>query len=345
MKKRIGKIVVATLILMSLLGTAALWYLASPAQATPVTDMREVPGVVGRLTDMVACEARGAYGTIYYCDNNHGDDGNNGSSWEASFKTLAVALAASHAKIASGGHATDRNTIYYMADQETADLTTLAQKTDIVGVGCLDAGKRPGLIGHHVIPKASTANYMGCRFFNIHFEDDDASGILWDIDDQAGIEFHDCEFAFKATDTIGIRIDESHQFVLDNCWFSSVGVGSSMGFTTAAIQVVNGTKSSWGSRIQNCTISAAGIGIDFDETASYGTIIRDNDIYATGLAIDCEDDTILVLGNRMITKVDCDTFGDGTGWDFNRNLAAGNLIMGSGSGRLINEVPDIEAGS
>ena len=281
-------------------------------------------------------------GTIYYVDNNAGSDAENGLSWTTAVKTLAKGMELSHAKISSGGHATDRNIIYYTADQETADLTTLAQKTDIIGVGSDAWRKGATLIGHHVIPAAATANYQGCRFFNIAFYDDDAGGILWDVDGQIGIEFNNCEIAFKATDTIGIRLDECPVFILDNCYFSSEGVGNAMGFTTAAIQITDGTISSYASQIKNCRIQAGGIGIDWDETASYASIIKDNDIYATGLPIDCEDDNVVVLRNMMNTAVDCDTYAIGTGFDFALKVAANNVLMGSGAGAVANWVPPHE---
>ena len=284
-------------------------------------------------------------GTIYYCDNNAGSDDENGLSWETSFKTLAVAMAASHAKIASGGHATDRNIIYYTADAETADLTALAQKTDIIGVGSCDFRKGPVLIGHHVIvPFTTTAtNYQGCRFFNVTFYDDDAAGILWDIDDQAGIEFHECKFAFKLTDTIGLRIDESCMTVVNECHFSSLGVGSATGFSTAAIQVVNGTKSSFGTTISNCRIQSGAIGIDWDETESYGSLIIDNIIRAVGQTIDCEDANVTVIGNRMITDVDGNTYAVDTGWDFEPTNSVDNLLGHSGNQNSVNTVPDLES--
>ncbi len=282
-------------------------------------------------------------GTIYYCDNNHGSDAENGLSWETAVKTLAQAMALSHAKIASGGHATDRNIIYYTADQETADLTTLAQKTDIIGVGSDAFRKSPTLIGAHVIPTAATADYMGCRFYNVNFWDDDAGGILWDIDGQTGIEFHDCQFAFKATDTIGLRIDECPVFIVDNCYFSAIGVGAATGFSTAAIQVVNGTVSSYGSQIKNCLIQSGAIGIDWDETASYASWITDNIIRAVGLPIDCEDANVTVVGNRMVTDVDCNTYAEGTGWDFEPTNSVGNLLGHGGNQNSVNTVPDLES--
>jgi len=53
-------------------------------------------------------------GTVYYVEGNAGLDTQDGLSWDKAFKTLAVALAASHANIARAderGYAA-RNTIF-----------------------------------------------------------------------------------------------------------------------------------------------------------------------------------------------------------------------------------------
>ena len=43
----------------------------------------------------------GIKGEVYFVENNAGDDGNLGKSWDDAFKTLTYALAVSHANIAA----------------------------------------------------------------------------------------------------------------------------------------------------------------------------------------------------------------------------------------------------
>ena len=69
------------------------------------------------LGNVISDTQLGLYGagakTIYYVEGNAGDDDNDGLTWETAFKTLAVALAASHADIASGSTGwASRNVIY-----------------------------------------------------------------------------------------------------------------------------------------------------------------------------------------------------------------------------------------
>ncbi len=40
-------------------------------------------------------------GKVYYVEGNAGDDDNDGLTWNTAYKTLAVAMAASHANIAA----------------------------------------------------------------------------------------------------------------------------------------------------------------------------------------------------------------------------------------------------
>ena len=103
-------------------------------------------------------------GKVIYVDGNRAANG-DGTSWENAYNVLASALADSHADIAVSSQRgwADRNKRYVKGDALTEDLTALAQKTDVIGVGSYDANKQPGLIGNHVI---GAINYAGCRFIN-----------------------------------------------------------------------------------------------------------------------------------------------------------------------------------
>jgi hypothetical protein len=158
--------------------------------------------------------------TVYYCDNNAGDDNGSGKGgWNNAFKTLAVALAASHADIASGslGWAA-RNVIYYRGDAETADLTKLADKTDVVGVGSYDARPGPGLVGNHTI----VGSYMGTRFINVFFRSPAGGGDIWTVPTTvSGLAFIGCDFdgASSTPATGAIVITTSERFTVHGCRF------------------------------------------------------------------------------------------------------------------------------
>jgi len=262
-------------------------------------------------------------GTIYYVDGNKITAGTGTGGWDNAFNTLSAAMAASHANIADTTRRAwaSRNTIYVRADGITEDITKLCDKTDIIGVGSNDAYNGLAKItGSWIIP--DTVSYIGCRFYNMFFIDSGASAIM-DIDTQPGLEFHNCHFEATALTTIGLQIEESNFLVVDNCEFSMVS--STMAFTASAIKIMQDTDAIYDCKITNNIIMGA-IGIDWDETASYNCWITDNYICSTGMTIDCEDDNVFVINNRLITDIDTTT--STAGYDFNIQLAAGNIQMG-----------------
>lgn len=279
---------------------------------------------------LVRCNISGSVnilGTTYYCDNNHGSDAENGLSWKTATKTLAKAMELSHAKIASGGHATDRNIIYYTADAETDDLTKLAQKTDIIGVGHDAGAPRPTLKGNHDIEAATEASYMGCRFFNVNFEPQTADACMDIPANQHQIVFDGCYFQAHAKSICGITAISSNGLMVRNCHFIR-DVGNNKGFLTAAINIGNGT-------IVHVDISDnwidAEIGIVvYDITATLGCSIHDNFIHATTLTIDENSDTFWIYGNRMISDAACDGTEEDSAHDFASAMSVDNMLTGNG---------------
>ena len=263
-------------------------------------------------------------GQVYYVDGNVINDQGDGTSWATAYQKLSTAMAASHANIglASNRAWAARNVIYVRADEITEDITKLAQKTDIIGVGSNDAYGKAGVTGSWIIP--DTINYMGCHFYNMMFTDAGATAIF-DIDSQTGLEFHDCLFDSGTATTIGLQVEESGWLVVENCEFSRVS--ASLGFATAAISVVQDTDLFVGIKIIGNKINTAGIGIDWNETESYNCLIADNVIYATGMPIDCESNDVVVVNNRWMTDINTTT--STAGYNFNIQLSAGNIQMGA----------------
>lgn len=265
-------------------------------------------------------------GTVYYCDGNKSTAGTGLGGWSNAFNTLSAAMAASHANIAVSSRRAwaSRNTIYVRADAITEDLTTMAQKTDIIGVGSDDAFEKALIIGTWIIP--DTVSYLGCHFYNMKFYDDGAGGALWDIDTQAGTEFHGCVFNANATDTIGLQVEECQNLIVNSCEFSDQGTNG--GFTASAIKIVDDTDAIWNYRFINNIIRSDGIGIDCDETAGEALWCIGNYFDTTGLWVDDEGDDMLVIQNNAVTAVDTGT--STAGYDFNLAKATGNIQTGSG---------------
>lgn len=239
----------------------------------------------------------GSIGTTYYVDGNAGSDANDGLSWEYAFKTLAVALAASHAKIAadSTGWAS-RNRIFIKGDSFEEDLTKLAQKTDIIGVGSCDHHPQARIIGNHVI---GTTSYMGCRFFNVAFKAKAAGGVIMTLPtEQSGISFINCFFDGRSTTaaTKAILATAVEQLTIEGCRF----VGK---FSTATIDI--GTGSSRALLIKDNLIESGAIGISVHSgltCADAVAMIINNVFDVVTLVIDENSDKVIVGGNRGRTQ-------------------------------------------
>lgn len=241
-------------------------------------------------------------GQDYYVDANAGLDTNTGRSWDTAYKTLAVAMAASHANIAASSKGwAARNRIYFKADQTGATdgetLTKLAQKTDIIGVGSTDWRSKPRLQGNHTI--AATVSYMGCRFINVEFGGPTATGgDIFTITGQHGISFIGCSFRGNSTTaaTAAIIATACVDLQVLDCDFTGA-------FSDAVIEV--GAGQADGFRVERCFIQGANMGIDISGSATFAAskygLIKDNVISTTLACINDAEAKSYVINNRLIT--------------------------------------------
>jgi len=273
-------------------------------------------------------------GKTWFVDGNLGSDGYEGTEREKPFKSLAKALAVSHADIGNSAqrHWARRNTIHIFGDSLTEDLTALAQKTDIIGWGTCDGLGPARIYGNHVIANTS---YPGCRFFNVAFADADALGTIFTATSyQAGLEFHGCDFlaASGGTTAIGLLATAVTALKVKGCRFLG-SWGSATGFSTAAISL--GAGAGLNTIIDNNFIEnphATGQGIIVNASRSGGGSYISRNYLQTvgGIPIDDDSDTFMVIDNRWITNIDCATYT--AGFDFNLKLASGNLQTGGNAG-------------
>lgn len=269
-------------------------------------------------------EWRGACGSRYFVDGNFGLDTNDGSSWDKPFKTLAYALAVSHADIARGSDRwARRNTIYACGDAFEEDLTALAQKTDLVGMGTCD-GFGPGcrITGNHVI---GSTNYAGFRFLNVALKDNDATGTILTIPTaQSGIQLIGCDILTGTATVVGILMTASTDFRVAGCRFLSSWTSS---FSTAAISIATGSSNRCyieGNTIKNTHASGVGILVNSGRTGG-DSFIRKNHICTTALTIDDNSDTFFIIENMLVSG---GTVGANS-YDINSAKAAGNILTGS----------------
>lgn len=260
------------------------------------------------------------YNSTFYVDGNAGDDDKSGKgSWDEATKKLSVALALSHADIASGAKGwAARNRIFVKGDALTEDLVLLAQKTDIVGVGSYNQWPRPGLIGNHV-PISATG--IGVRFSNFHFGA--VSGDMWTLDSsQRGIEFHNCQFDATPTCTGAILTAAVWFLKIYNCSF----VGD---FTDAVIEI--GAGNAQGLEILGNYIEGdnAGIELNASTTCSPNKIlIAENKIHTATECINDAADIAAIIDNKCITLQAKGVAGAGAIVG-NEYLSAGNKICAS----------------
>ena len=239
-------------------------------------------------------------GSTWFVDNNYGSDGNSGKSWKKPFKTLNKAAVVNNLEFGAGGSNrwARRNTIYYAADTETADITTIPQKCDVIGVGSYGGNERPGITGNHV---PSNTGY-GCRFINVRFVAPADASPIWTLAvGQGGTKFYNCDFVATATTTIGIQATGHSHLKVVGCRFYGAFVTSYITFGAGSAdeaEIVGNTM--LGS-------AAAGIVIPSTATATYGSIIKDNVIYAAGLCIDDDSNLFYVVGNECMSTVSSPT--------------------------------------
>jgi hypothetical protein len=243
--------------------------------------------------------------TVYFVDNNSGSDSADGLSWASAFKTLAKALAISHADIASNSAGwASRNVVYYKADAETANLVLLADKTDVIGVGSYDARSMPGIIGNHV----PVGSFMGTRFFNVCFRSPAAGGDIWTVPTTvSGLSFIGCEFdgASSTKATGAIVITTSERFTVRDCVFHGAYSDAVIEFAGTEFNEV---------MIANNFISGANQGIDVVSTVTTslkaGWIVG-NFISTTTEGINEASGKLYVHNNRVVTLAAKGTAGAG----------------------------------
>ena len=271
-------------------------------------------------------------GSTYFVDNNCGSDSNDGSSWERCFKTLAKAVAVSNVDIARGSDRwARRNTIYYCADTETADLVAFPNKCDVIGVGSYDANTKPGITGNHV--PVNAGNY-GTRFYNIWFKAPaDASPIVTLASTSSGIQFIGCTFSATATTTIGIQATASPFLKVIGCRFEGAFVTSYITF---------GAGEAGGTEIkdnQMVDAAAAGIIVNSSTTTSWRSVITNNLIQAATLCLDENSDLFYFTRNEFISAAAV-TAGYAEVLDVNVKRGANNYLTADNVGNVLFPVVD-----
>lgn len=263
-------------------------------------------------------EARGALGgTVYYVENNSGNDNWDGLSIDKPFKTLAKAIAVSNIDINRRARWARRNTIYLWSDYTTESLTTFPNKCDIVGCGSYDANTKPGIYGHHA--PTNTGNY-GTRFLNLWLKSTGAAApVITLANTTSGFQIGRSTITTNGTTTIGIQATASPFLKVFGNKFEGAFATSNITF---------GAGEAGGTEIVGNDMTdsaAAGIVVNSSTTTSWGSYIKDNFIAAATLVIDDNSDLFYVINNRLVSLA-ASTTAYTENIDINIARAAGNYL-------------------
>ena len=265
-------------------------------------------------------------GADYYVDGNTVNTVQDGASWATAFDTVAEALAASHARIGTSAFRSwaVRNRIFCVGDALVEDLTKLAQKTDVIGVGQCD-GQGPGarIQGNHVI---DTGAYIGCRFFNVAFLDNDATGTILTVPQQSGaLELHNCNFLTGTATVIGLQLTAVTDALVANCRFLGSWTSS---FSTAAAKMLGACHRFRivGTSFGNTHATGVGLLIDSGFTANGFARLQDCVFNTTAMALNDAAAALSCIDNRFIVGT---VKAVNTSIVYSAAKSAGNLITGS----------------
>ncbi|MFA5340317.1 MAG: hypothetical protein WC332_00930 [Clostridia bacterium] len=239
-------------------------------------------------------EARGALGgTVYYVENNSGNDAWDGLSIDRAFKTLAKAISVSNLDMARRARWARRNTIYLWSDYTTESLVAFPNKCDVVGCGSYDGNTQPGILGHHV--PVNDDNY-GTRFLNLWLKSTGAAApIITLASSSSGFQIGRSTLTTNGTTTIGIQATASPFLKVFSNRFEGAFATSYMTF---------GTGEAGGTEIVGNTMvdaAASGIVAGSGMTSSWGSVIKDNLISAAGITINDAASLFYTSGNKLMS--------------------------------------------
>lgn len=267
----------------------------------------------------------------YFVDGNSAASG-DGLSWATAFATLAEAITASNASIVLSANRwwARRNRIFVCGDTEiNEDLTVLPEKCDIIGTG-YDVLPFPRIIGNHTIavtrPNLSKAN--GCRWINCGFTDESGTLDVFAVPALChGLSFLGCHFFAKAGGSTGkaLEITNCAHVRIEDCIFG-LDSGQMASIFALAISIEGASSIHDCMILRNRITATLGIDIAAAGGAAFGSLIAENIIRATGYAIDDQTGDFQVVNNRWMTDIDTTTAANG--YNFNLQLAAGNIQMG-----------------
>ena len=292
MKSKLGKILIPTLILMLLFGTATVLYFAQPAEATPIGDVRERLGAftgpssgteqddnVKASLDLIhniigAPSAAKGTGSVFYVDSG-ASGGETGLNWTDAVLTLDAGINLC---------TTNRGDYVLVAAGHTENWTTQAADIDLASVT---------VIGLGVGENAPVFSYTG------------ASGELAIAADDVAI--YNLNFLANVTDvTNAINVETgAENWIIDGCRFYVETTGTDE-FTDAITTTANCDNG----KVRNCRVEMGAGGADaFVQNVGCDYVEITGNIVSGDFATACIQD---VTTASIWLFIDDNTFVNGT---------------------------------
>lgn len=268
---------------------------------------------------LLATEYQGPKAGTYYVDLNVAASGDG--SPDHPYDTIAEAITTSNASIGSSTNRwwARRNRIYVCGDGIEEDLTVLPEKCDIIGCGS-DLYPFPRVIGHHIIALAK----VGCRFINMGFQADAATPLFVIPAGSHGLQFLGGHMTpALGGSTIAIQTTDTACVVVDGLKIQ-YNIGG--GIFAEGLKILGTVGHEI--EIKNSDIYATeGIHVAAGNGCT-GSIIKNNNIYATALTINDESLLFRVVGNDLVSGATVALAGGAGGIVCNPLLASGNKLGG-----------------
>lgn len=244
----------------------------------------------------------------------------DGLSWTTAFQRVSSAITASNISIGLTANRwwARRNRIFVEGDEITESLTVLPEKCDIIGTGT-DLNPFPRIFGNHTIGTLA----VGVRFINMGFVTTGTGDLFVIPANSHGLRFISCLFEPGTVSSKALEITSSAHVKIIDCDFA-LNSGNMSNIFALCISMEGTTGHNFLIKDNRMT-GTAGIKV---ATAynGHGSVIQGNVIRATALAIDDDSQKVQVVNNRWMT--DLNTSPVTGGYDFNVQLAAGNIQMG-----------------
>jgi len=158
----------------------------------------------------------GLRGAVYWVDSVNGNDDNDGLSSDRPKLTITDAITDSNTNIALTANTNKNNTIFIRGGTYTANITTPALQTDLIGLDNR-TGWSPRIAGYIAVNDAK-----GMRLFNLQITNATAVPTVRIYGASHNFEMHNCEIRWATGTTYGFHLNgDSYYVKIRGCRFTA----------------------------------------------------------------------------------------------------------------------------